>query len=397
MDGLKESLAKLEQLRLGGFIARAEFDRRKKQILDEYIGISATGGAPRASNDYPATDSTVCRLRGLPFTATEQDVINFFYGFKMDTAEPVRFQMTADGGHSGLCFVKFATVEEAARAQTKNRQYLGQRYIEIYPSSVEEMDQQTAPVGVASWVRMRGLPWEATKHDVKAFFNGFNVSESDIFMVTRKGGRASGEAFVRFDDEREAQRARYLKDKESMGMRYIELFLVTRKEYDEAVARHQKGPVGRGKGYGGDGGKGGYGGGYNAGYGGGGYGGMGKGYRRMDTGADAGDNVVRLRGLPWRATEWDISQFLGRGLNIAQITIIYQGGRSSGQAFVEFYSKYGVQGALQRDRQLMDSRYIEVFPSSKAEMYAYTAGDGMGGGGYGYGYGMGGYGGYPGY
>ena len=65
---------------------------------------------------------------------------------------------------------------------------------------------------------MRGLPFSATKQDINAFFDGFNVSESGIFMVTGKGGRPSGEAFVQFNDEYEAQRA-LLKDKEPIGMR----------------------------------------------------------------------------------------------------------------------------------------------------------------------------------
>lgn len=102
------------------------------------------------------------KLRGLPFTATESDVINFFFGFQLDTTEPVKFQINAEGKHSGICFVRFSTeqvkfffcvplnkgadLQEATRALTKNKQYLGQRYIEVFPSNGEEMSQRTAPV-----------------------------------------------------------------------------------------------------------------------------------------------------------------------------------------------------------------------------------------------------------
>lgn len=67
---------------------------------------------------------------------------------------------------------------------------------------------------------MRGLPFSATKGDIKAFFEGFNVSDAGIYLVAGKGGRPSGEAFVQFGDEYEAQRA-LLKDKEAIGMRWV--------------------------------------------------------------------------------------------------------------------------------------------------------------------------------
>eukprot|EP00667_Euglena_gracilis_P029884 EG_transcript_40301 len=93
---------------------------------------------------------------------------------------------------------------------------------------------------------MRGLPFSATKGDIKAFFEGFNVSDAGIYLVAGKGGRPSGEAFVQFGDEYEAQRA-LLKDKEAIGMRYIELFLATREECDSAIARF-RGDMAFGKG-----------------------------------------------------------------------------------------------------------------------------------------------------
>jgi hypothetical protein len=114
----------------------------------------------------------------------------------------------------------------------------------------------------------------------------------------------------------------------------------------------------------------------------------------MNAGPDTGDNVVRLRGLPFRASEQDIAGFLS-GLEIARTHIVYQGGRPSGEAFVEFRNKFGCEGALQRNRQLMGSRYIEVFRSSKQEMDARVAGS-FGGGDYGMG-GMAGFGAYGAY
>lgn len=396
MDGFKDAVYKLEQLRDGGLIAADEFDRRKKELVDTYVGTAPAGGgavgayAPTGAVGVTGEESsTVVKLRGIPFTATDRDVTDFFAGFALDFSEPVRFQMNAEGKHSGICYVKFQSVEEAVRAQTKNRQYLGQRYVEVFPSSVDEMQQKTAPIGATNWVRMRGLPFSSTKADIKQFFEGFHLNDAGIFMVTGKGGRPSGEAFVQFSDENETQRA-LLKDKEPIGQRYIEMFLATREDCDAAIARHSREPMmGAGKGYGGGAYSGGYG--AQAAYGGGGYGaqpaygaqygavagyGGGKG---GGMGATAGvstggvDNVVRLRGLPFRSTEQDIVTFLA-GLDIARSLIVYQGGRPSGEAFVEFRNRYGVEGALQRNRGMMGPRYVEVFESSAAEMDARSAG-----------------------
>ena len=56
------------------------------------------------------------KLRGLPFTATEQDVTNFFFGFSLDMSQgsAVMFQMNAEGKHSGIAYVKFSTEEVRA-------------------------------------------------------------------------------------------------------------------------------------------------------------------------------------------------------------------------------------------------------------------------------------------
>jgi len=44
-------------------------------------------------------------------------------------------------------------------------------------------------------------------------------------------------------------------------------------------------------------------------------------------------------------------------------------GRPLGEAYVEFASEAELQEALQRDRNKVGSRYIELFVSSKAEMH----------------------------
>lgn len=392
MDGFNEGVKKLEGLRDGGFIDATEYEKRKKELVDSYV-LASAGSAVATTSVYPgypvAGASNIVKLRGLPFGCTESDVINFFAGYKLDS-DPVKFQMNAEGKHSGICFVRLVSEAEATRALSKSKQYMGQRYIEVFPSNDEEMGIKTAPVAATNWVRMRGLPFGSTKADIKAFFEGFTLTDASIFLVMGPDGRPSGAAFVQFSDEYESQRA-LLKDKEQIGTRYIELFLSNREECDSAIARAHVGDAG--KGFGGFGmdpyGMGAYGmGGYGAmGYGmggfgaagfGGGYGmgmgkGMGKGFGggggKAGLASPGGDNVVRLRGLPFRATEQEILGFFA-GLPVTRTAIAFAGGRPSGEAFVEFSDRYGLEGALQRNRQLLGSRYIEVFQATAAEMAA---------------------------
>ena len=49
MDGFKEAVSKLEQLQAGGFIAADEFDRRKKELVDKYVGAAPGAGGMMAA------------------------------------------------------------------------------------------------------------------------------------------------------------------------------------------------------------------------------------------------------------------------------------------------------------------------------------------------------------
>lgn len=71
-------------------------------------------------------------------------------------------------------------------------------------------------------LRMRGLPYQADEKDVAAFFEGFNLVKT---VVVRKNGKPTGEGYVYFGSEQEASAALARKNRESMGNRYIELFV----------------------------------------------------------------------------------------------------------------------------------------------------------------------------
>ena len=51
----------------------------------------------------------------------------------------VRLSLTADGRPNGTAFVEFASPMEAEAALVKDHQMLGSRYVELFPSTPEEV------------------------------------------------------------------------------------------------------------------------------------------------------------------------------------------------------------------------------------------------------------------
>lgn len=78
--------------------------------------------------------------------------------------------------------------------------------------------------------------------------------------------------------------------------------------------------------------------------------------------------VVRLRGLPFNCTDIDVFKFFA-GLDIVDVLLVNKNGRFSGEAFVLFAGPIQVEFALQRDRQNMGRRYVEVFRCKKQDYY----------------------------
>ncbi|KAJ6848832.1 G-rich sequence factor 1 [Iris pallida] len=82
--------------------------------------------------------------------------------------------------------------------------------------------------------------------------------------------------------------------------------------------------------------------------------------------------VVRLRGLPFDCADSDILDFFN-GLQILDILFVNKSGRFSGEAFCVMAHALQVDLAIQRNRQNMGRRYIEVFRSNKQEYYSAVA------------------------
>lgn len=200
----------------------------------------------------------VVRLRGLPFDCSESDVAEFLRG--LDVVD-VLF-VHKNGRFSGEAFCVLGYPLQVDLALQRNRQNMGRRYIEVFRSKKQEYYQAVSTdisdsgdvsprrnvrrarshdngkdadehTGV---LRLRGLPYSAGKDDVLEFFKDFELSEDSIHIVLNSDGRSTGEAFVEFAGAA-VSKAAMVKDRMTLGSRYIELFPSSAKELDEAVPR----------------------------------------------------------------------------------------------------------------------------------------------------------------
>lgn len=181
-------------------------------------------------------------------------------------------------------------------------------------------------------VRLRGLPWSTTVDEILKFFSDCNIchGKAGIHMTMSREGRPSGEAYIEMEREEDIEKA-CKRDRDHMGHRYIEVFKAKRGEMEWVVKRS----------------------GLNL-------------ENVMD------DGCVRLRGLPFGCSKEEIAQFFS-GLEILPNGISLPTdftGRSTGEAYVQFVNKDVAERALQKHKEKIGHRYIEIFRSSLSEVRA---------------------------
>lgn len=82
-------------------------------------------------------------MRGLPFSAGKDDIMEFFKDFVL-SEDSIHITFNFEGRPTGEAFVEFASPEDAKSALAKDRMTLGSRYIELFPSSLEELNESAS-------------------------------------------------------------------------------------------------------------------------------------------------------------------------------------------------------------------------------------------------------------
>lgn len=185
-------------------------------------------------------------------------------------------------------------------------------------------------------VRARGLPWQSSDQDIARFFKGLNIAKGGVALCLSPQGRRNGEALVRLENEQNRDLA-LKRHKHHIGQRYIEVYKATGKDFvnvaggsnSEAQAFLSRG----------------------------------------------GQVIIRMRGLPFTATAQQVLEFFAREPSVSVLDgeegilfVHYPDGRSTGDAFVLLASEEDAVSALKKHREIMGTRYIELFKSTTAEV-----------------------------
>ncbi|CAF3479394.1 unnamed protein product [Adineta steineri] len=186
-------------------------------------------------------------------------------------------------------------------------------------------------------VRARGLPWQCTDQDVAKFFRGLDIEKGGVALCLSSQGRRNGEALVRFvtAEHRELALRRH---KHHIGQRYIEVYKASGRDFLNVA------------------------GGSNS---------EAQAFLQRD-----GQVIIRMRGLPFDATARDVIEFFTRGDIPTYVVdgeegvlfVHYPDGRSTGDAFVMVKTENEAAQALLKHKDMMGTRYIELFRSTTAEV-----------------------------
>ncbi|KAK2967826.1 hypothetical protein RJ640_027720 [Escallonia rubra] len=374
-----------------------EMGLKRQRIMDQ--GSSYYGTPPASSYMYNAPPPPppaysyvsqpppfpVVRLRGLPFDCSETDIAEFFHG--LDIVDILFVHKI--GKFTGEAYCVLGYPLQVDYALQRNMQNIGRRYVEVFRSKRQEyykaianevsdarggsprrsvprarsFDDGRESVDHTGVLRLRGLPFSAGKSDIKKFFKDFVLSEDSIHFTVNSEGRPTGEAFVEFASA-EDSKAAMVKDRMTLGSRYVELFASSLEEWEEAAARGRNLCT---------------------------YSSAGIQFivvagesiicsrsdvphvpKSSNDGNDSTEptTVLRMRGLPFSAGKDDIMDFF-KDFILSEESInltINSGGRPTGEAFVEFSSLEDAEAALSKDRMTLGSRYVELFRSSLEEL-----------------------------
>eukprot|EP01062_Namystynia_karyoxenos_P001072 TRINITY_DN10373_c0_g1_i1.p1 TRINITY_DN10373_c0_g1~~TRINITY_DN10373_c0_g1_i1.p1 ORF type:complete len:804 (+),score=203.04 TRINITY_DN10373_c0_g1_i1:70-2481(+) len=191
-----------------------------------------------SSRGLDTSGSLLLRLRGLPFSATEDDVEDFLHAGDVEVVTgSVHLQLGTDGRPTGQAFVRVPDDSAATKAtQLHKVGQIGSRYIEVYRCSEAELEgvlkqhaalssvipTMAGTAGTDHIVKARGLPFAACEPDIAEFFSGLRIAREGIHLVFGPDGRPSGEAFIEFQSAEDAHAA-LQRNRVLMGARYVEV------------------------------------------------------------------------------------------------------------------------------------------------------------------------------
>jgi len=207
----------------------------------------------------------------------------------------------------------------------------------VHLSLMQGIRSKSEQVDTNCVVRARGLPWQASDTDIARFFIGLNLAPGGVALCLSAQGRRNGEALVLFESCTHRDMA-LKRHKHHIGTRYIEVYKATGDDFIQVAGGNNT--------------------------------------EAKEFLARGGQVIVRMRGLPYDCTAKQVIEFFENGDDPSKVLDNDHGvlfvkkpdGRSTGDAFVLFREEGDGEKALSKHKELIGSRYIELFRSTTAEV-----------------------------
>ena len=192
------------------------------------------------------------RMRGLPFTATDDDVLKFFAPM---VPLDIRLTENREGKPSGRCFVDFPLKEQPA-ALAYNRDHMGERYIEVTPDEDDDrpepapvvvkpprkfpmMDPSENTIAENGRIFVRNLAYACTEDDLRELMEKFGPVSEIFIPIDTQTKKSKAIAFVTFLMPEHAVNAYERLDGQTFQGRLIHILPAKDKRQDDGLADDQ--------------------------------------------------------------------------------------------------------------------------------------------------------------
>ncbi|TRY84949.1 hypothetical protein DNTS_019027, partial [Danionella cerebrum] len=203
---------------------RSDVQRVDRHESRDYPSTSVDPEVPRQRGRGPSENKLYVIMRGMPYSASPEDVCQFFNGLRIDD---ILFLKNAEGMPSGDAIVRFATKEDAYNGLLRSRFYMGPRYVVVNRSSKEnwvkgggtleseclegsppQRARSRSPISYRSRSRsptheeycilFENLPPMVEKRDVRLFLKPVSLKDEQIIIFPPPKDTKSKSAFVIF-------------------------------------------------------------------------------------------------------------------------------------------------------------------------------------------------------
>ena len=222
-----------------------------------------------------AESEHIVKLKGFSFDVTKKDIKDFYIELDMKEKD-INLLRYPDGRSTGYAFIRLKNSDEVDLALLQDNRYMGNRYVSVTRSSLEEMTMiqslvdQKKPIYVlrsaegsfARSVRDRspinydsssppvlsiseetnvvfvmGIPSRKGYKEVRRFFSGCHIQPGGVYLCCGNGDRHNGTAYVEFVNEEECAKAKS-RNGCQMGDNFISVSLCSREELLDYLSKY---------------------------------------------------------------------------------------------------------------------------------------------------------------